>query len=38
MAKLKEKMYELPRLVQAKHPEEAVIYGCYELLKDELHG
>lgn len=36
MSNLKEKMFDLPRLVQAKHPEEAVIYGCYELLKDEL--
>ena len=34
MDRLKEKMYELPRLVQAKHPEEAVIYGCYHMLKD----
>ncbi|HEX9594986.1 MAG TPA: ROK family protein [Candidatus Saccharimonadales bacterium] len=38
MDKLKEKMYDLPRLVQAKHPEEAVVYGCYEMLKDELDG
>lgn len=38
MHELKEEMYDLPRLVQAKHPEEAVIYGCYEMLKDELDG
>jgi len=37
MDKLKEKMFNLPRIVQAKHPEEAVIYGCYYLLKDELN-
>lgn len=38
MLKLKEKMYELPAIVQAKHPEEAVVYGCYQLIKDELDG
>lgn len=38
MAHLKEKMYTLPQIVQAKHPEEAVVYGCYYLLKDlEAH-
>lgn len=26
-------MINIPPIVQAKHPEEAVIYGCYELLK-----
>lgn len=26
-------MSKTPKLVQAKHPEEAVIYGCYELAK-----
>jgi predicted NBD/HSP70 family sugar kinase len=34
------KIYEnplisLPPIIQAKHPEEAVVYGCYERLKDE---
>jgi predicted NBD/HSP70 family sugar kinase len=29
-------MVEIPPIVEAKHPEEAVIYGCYELMKD--HG
>ena len=32
------KMVPLPRIVQAKHPEEAVVYGCYELLKDLENG
>ncbi|NCS83274.1 ROK family protein, partial [Candidatus Saccharibacteria bacterium] len=26
----------LPRLVQAQHPEEAVIYGCYYYALDAL--
>jgi len=38
MQKLKEKMFELPRIIQARHPQEAVVYGCWELLKDELDG
>jgi len=36
---LKEKLPEhirLPKLVQAKHPEEAVIYGCYYYALDAL--
>lgn len=37
------KIYEnplltLPKIVQAKHPEEAVVYGCYELAKDFHEG
>lgn len=28
----------LPVIIQAKHPEEAVIYGCYELAKTIAHG
>lgn len=27
-------MVKLPEVVQAKHPEEAVIHGCYEMIKD----
>ncbi len=27
-------MVKIPEVVGAKHPEEAVIYGCYELIKD----
>lgn len=27
-------MMKLPPIVRAKHPEEAVIYGCYDLLKE----
>jgi predicted NBD/HSP70 family sugar kinase len=26
----------LPKIVQAKHPEEAVIYGCYALIKQKF--
>jgi predicted NBD/HSP70 family sugar kinase len=37
MQKLKEKMYAIPDIVQAVHPEEAVIHGCYHLLKDSEH-
>lgn len=36
MQKLKEKMYDLPEIRQAKHPEEAVVYGCYHIIKDEI--
>lgn len=38
MKQIKERMYAIPQIVQAKHPEEAVIYGCYHLLKDEERG
>lgn len=34
-------MTDLPKIVQAQHPEEAVIYGCYELarsLHEVKHG
>lgn len=34
MEKLNDKMYGLPKIVQAKHPEDAVVYGCYHLLKE----
>lgn len=34
MERLKEKMFAIPTITQAVHPEEAVIYGCYHLLKD----
>ena len=38
----KSTMTDLPKIVQAKHPEEAVIYGCYELAKSldekKVHG
>lgn len=36
MTELKDKMYDLPAIVQAKHPEDAVAYGCYHLLKESL--
>lgn len=34
LKKYEDPMVKLPEIVQAKHPEEAVIYGCYELIKD----
>jgi predicted NBD/HSP70 family sugar kinase len=36
--KLKVKMINIPLIVQAQHPEEAVVYGCYHLAKDLLNG
>lgn len=33
MARIKPKEIAMPAVQQAKHPEEAVIYGCYELAK-----
>jgi glucokinase len=30
-------MIDMPTIVQAQHPEEAVIYGCYELAKNVPH-
>ena len=27
---------ELPKIIQARHPEEAVVYGCYYYGKDYL--
>ncbi len=30
-------MVSIPPIVQAKHPEEAVIYGCYEFAKQHTH-
>lgn len=38
MSRLKEKMFALPDIRQAKHPEQAVVYGCYHLAKDSLNG
>ncbi len=31
------KMYDVPPIVRAKRPTEAVIYGCYELIKQNMH-
>ncbi len=31
-------MIPVPKIVQAKHPEEAVIYGCYYYALDQLAG
>lgn len=36
LKKYEDPMVKIPDVVQAKHPEEAVIYGCYELIKDHL--
>jgi predicted NBD/HSP70 family sugar kinase len=33
LKKLENKMVPIPPIIQAKRPEEAVIYGCYELIK-----
>lgn len=32
--KYKAKLVRMPPIIKAKRPEEAVIYGCYELIKD----
>lgn len=34
LKKYESPMVPIPPVVAAKHPEEAVIYGCYELIKD----
>ena len=34
LKKYESPMVPIPPVVAAKHPEEAVIYGCYELMKD----
>ncbi len=34
LKKYEDPMVKLPEITQAQHPEEAVIYGCYELIKD----
>ncbi len=34
LKKYESPMVPAPKVVAAKHPEEAVIYGCYELIKD----
>lgn len=31
-------LFALPPIVQAKHPEEAVIFGCYEFAKQHEHS
>lgn len=36
--KLQNPLVKIPPLLQAKHPEEAVIYGCFELIKQELEN
>lgn len=36
LKKYEDPMIKIPDIVQAKHPEEAVIYGCYELIKDHV--
>lgn len=33
LRKLENKMVPIPPIIKAKRPEEAVIYGCYELIK-----
>jgi predicted NBD/HSP70 family sugar kinase len=38
MSRLKEKMFALPEIRQAAHPEEAVVYGCYYLVKDSMNA
>lgn len=37
LEQLKVKMVTIPNIVQAKHPEDAVVYGCYHLAKDALN-
>lgn len=37
LKKYENPMVPVPKVVGAKHPEEAVIYGCYELIKDHLN-
>lgn len=36
IAKIRPEEIHMPALKRAEHPEEAVIYGCYELAKDSL--
>lgn len=36
LKKYEDPMVKIPEVVQAKHPEEAVIYGCYEMIKDHV--
>lgn len=38
LKKYENPMVPIPPIVAAKHPEEAVIYGCYELIKDETQA
>jgi beta-glucoside kinase len=35
LIKLSNKMVKVPPIVQAKRPEEAVIYGCYEYIRQQ---
>lgn len=34
LKKYEDPLVTIPEVVKAKHPEEAVIYGCYEMIKD----
>jgi len=36
LKKYENKMVEMPPIIAAKRPEEAVIYGCYELIKQTI--
>lgn len=36
LAKLENDMVKVPPIIKAKRPEEAVIYGCYELLRQKI--
>lgn len=36
LKKYEDPMVKIPDVVQAQHPEEAVIYGCYEMIKDHV--
>jgi predicted NBD/HSP70 family sugar kinase len=38
LKKYEDPLVRLPEIVQAKHPEEAVIYGCYEFIKDYVNA
>lgn len=36
LQKYKNNLYEIPPIIKAKRPEEAVIYGCYELIRQSI--
>jgi len=38
MTHYKSPLIEIPPMVVAKNPEEAVVYGCYELMKDHANA
>lgn len=38
LKKYESPMVPIPPVVAAKHPEEAVIYGCYEMIKDHAES